>query len=229
MHCQAEAQYGCWYLSWVGESSNVGSNDLFWDGAVQVDGRALVALVTQELGVQFLVSLQGDSTALVVFVADELVVGIIDLLDVIQSNSGDAVVTVLFYADQTVVVDVHHLVVSINESLHCLGEIGVWLSKAGGLDGILEFIGSDLTILIEIGKGGDLIPQSLHDGPVLIQASWVDGALAFDDGGTKCHALEIVVVQEAIVVNVVHVADDEFDTLFPWVTHFDFGMNLGST
>lgn len=53
--------------------------------------------------------------------ADEVVVGIIDLLDVIQSDSGDAVVTVLLYADQAVVVDVHHLVVGINESLH-----GLW-------------------------------------------------------------------------------------------------------
>lgn len=55
---------------------------------------------------------------------DELVVGFIDLLDIIQSDSGDAVVTVLGYADQTVGVNVHHLVVSINESLHGLQMIG---------------------------------------------------------------------------------------------------------
>lgn len=214
---------------WDGESSNVGLNGLFWDWAVQVDGGALVALVTHELGVQLLVSLQGDSTALVVFVADEAVVGIIDLLDVLQGEPGDAVVTVLLYADQTVGVDVHHLVVGIDESLHGLGEVGVGLSNAGSFDGILELIGGDLTVMIQIGKGRDLIPQSLHDGAVFVQASWVDGALAFDDGGTQSHALEVVVIQEAIVVNVVHVADDEFNTLFPWVTHFDFGINLGST
>lgn len=57
VYYQAEAQYGCWYFSWDGESSNVGSNSLFWDWAIQIDGRAVVALVTQELGVQFLVSL----------------------------------------------------------------------------------------------------------------------------------------------------------------------------
>lgn len=51
---------------------------------------------------------------------DKIVVGLIYQLDVIQSDSGDAVVTVLFYADEAVVVDVHHLVVSINESLHGL-------------------------------------------------------------------------------------------------------------
>lgn len=52
--------------------------------------------------------------------ADQVVVGIIDQLDVINSQTGDAVVTVLLYADQTVVVDVHHLVVGINEGLHRL-------------------------------------------------------------------------------------------------------------
>lgn len=212
-----------------GESSNVDLSKLFWDGAVQEDGRALLILVTHELGVHFLVSLQGDSTALVVFVVDELVVGFIDQLDVIQSNSGDAVVTVLFYADEAVGVDVHHLVVGIDESLHGLGEVGVRLANAGQSDGLLELLGADLTILIEIGKGRDLIPQSLHDGLVLVQASWVNGALALDDGGTQSHALEIVVVQEAIVVNIVHVTDDEFDTLIPRVTHFDFVLNLGST
>lgn len=59
-----------------------------------------------------------------------------------------------------------------------------------------------LTYLIEIGKGGDLVPQSLHDGAVLIQASWVDGSLALDDGGTQSHALEVIVVQEAVVVKI---------------------------
>lgn len=56
--------------------------------------------------------------------------------------------------------------------------------------------------LIEIGKGGDLIPQGLHDGSVLCQASLVDVALALDNGGTQSHALEVVVVQEAIVVQI---------------------------
>lgn len=51
-----------------GESSNVGLSSLFGDWAVQVDGWALVALVTHELGVQLLVSLQSDSSLLVVFV-----------------------------------------------------------------------------------------------------------------------------------------------------------------
>lgn len=56
--------------------------------------------------------------------------------------------------------------------------------------------------LIEIGKGRNLIPQRLHDGPVFVQACWVDGALALHDGGTQSHALEVVVIQEAIVVNI---------------------------
>lgn len=56
--------------------------------------------------------------------------------------------------------------------------------------------------LVEIGKGGDLIPERLHDELVFVQAGRVDLALALDDGGTESHALEIVVVQEAIVVNV---------------------------
>lgn len=207
-----------------GESSNVGLSSLFGDWAVQVDGWALVALVTHELSVQLLVSLQGNSSLLVVFVADEVVVGLIDLLDVINSDSGDAVVTVLLYADQAVVVDVHHLVVGIDESLHGLGEIGIGLAQAGRSDGLLELFGGDLAVLIEIGKGGDLVPQSLHDGAVLIQASWVDGALALDDGGTQSHALEVIVVQEAVVVNIVHVTNDEFDALIPRVAHFDFGI-----
>lgn len=49
----------CWF--WVVESG-----DLLWNWAEQVDGRALGVLVTEEVRVQFLVSLQGDTTALVV-------------------------------------------------------------------------------------------------------------------------------------------------------------------
>uniref|UniRef100_A0A182S2I6 Uncharacterized protein n=1 Tax=Anopheles funestus TaxID=62324 RepID=A0A182S2I6_ANOFN len=100
--------------------SFVDGTHLFRNWAIQVDGRALGVLVAKEVRVQLLVSLQGDATALVVLLADQAVVGIIDHLDVINGDSGDAVVTVLLYADQTVVVDVHHLVVSIDEGLHRL-------------------------------------------------------------------------------------------------------------
>lgn len=65
--------------------------------------------------------------------ADQAVVGIINQLDVIDGQTGDAVVTVLLYADQTVVVDVHHLVMSFNESLHGLCKRQVE-SRRGSLD-----------------------------------------------------------------------------------------------
>lgn len=33
-----------------------------------------------------------------------------------------------------------------------LGEIGVWLSEAGGPDGIFEFFGGDLTVLLGVAR-----------------------------------------------------------------------------
>lgn len=56
--------------------------------------------------------------------------------------------------------------------------------------------------LIEISQVGDFVPEAAHDVLIFRQFGWIAFAFAFDDAGTHSHAFEIVLVQEAIVVNV---------------------------
>jgi hypothetical protein len=56
--------------------------------------------------------------------------------------------------------------------------------------------------LVEVSELCDLAPQVLHD--LLVVSEALSGVLApaFDDGGAESQALEVILVQVAIVVNV---------------------------
>lgn len=87
---------------------------------------------------------------------------------------------------------------------------------------ILGSVGSnDLYIgyLVEICQIGDFVPEVGHDFCVLLVGGVDPVTLALDDGVPDGQALEVVLVEEAVVVDVVHVADDELDTVVPAVSH----------
>ena len=69
--------------------------------------------------------------------------------------------------------------------------------------------------LVEVGKIGNLVPQVPHHLLVLLELGVFPFSLSFDDGVADGQALEVVPVQDAVVVNVVHVPDDEFDAVVP--------------
>jgi hypothetical protein len=56
--------------------------------------------------------------------------------------------------------------------------------------------------LVEVSELSDLAPQVLHD--LLVVSEALSGVLApaFNDGGAESQALEVILVQVAIVVNV---------------------------
>ena len=80
--------------------------------------------------------------------------------------------------------------------------------------------GSKLALyLVEISQFSDLVPQVSHDLLVLLEGGVVPLAFALNDGVANGQAFEVVLVQEAVVVNVVHIPDDELDAVVPRVSH----------
>ncbi len=78
--------------------------------------------------------------------------------------------------------------------------------------------------LVEIRQLCDLVPQILHDLLVCLELRVVPLALGLDDRVPHRQALKVVLVQEAVVVDVVHVAHDELDAVVPRVSHLDAGL-----
>jgi hypothetical protein len=56
--------------------------------------------------------------------------------------------------------------------------------------------------LIKIGQFGDLLPQAAHDVLVATKTGWATVALALNNASPHGHAFEVLLVQEAVVVNI---------------------------
>ena len=69
--------------------------------------------------------------------------------------------------------------------------------------------------LVEVSQIGDLVPEVLHDFLVLLEDGLVPFTFAFDDCVANGQTFKVVLVQETVVVNVVHVPDDELDAVVP--------------
>merc|ERR1712168_207324 len=107
----------------------------------------------------------------------------------------------------------------INEGFESSGHIGEWFVHTIFLDSSSEFFCVNFTVLIEISQLSNFIPQVSHDLLVLLESSLVPVTLALDDGVANSQAFKIVFVQRTIAVDVVHVPDDELDTVIPRVSH----------
>ena len=77
----------------------------------------------------------------------------------------------------------------------------------------------NITYLVEVSQIGNLVPQVSHDLLVFLECGFIPVAFAFNDGVANGQAFEIVLIQETVVVDVVHVPDDELDSVIPWVCH----------
>jgi len=189
-------------------------------GSEKVDGIALLVRVGNELGVEFLVPLQADSTGLLVFITKKVIVSIVNLLNVSIGSSADAVQSVFVDPDEAVSVNINSLEVISDEALESRGEFSVGLSRAVLLDGLLELLNAYLTVLVEVSQSCDFVPEVGHDLLVLGVVLVAEVATALDEAVAEGEALEVVLVQVAIVVNVVHEPDDELDAVIPGVSHF---------
>lgn len=58
------------------------------------------------------------------------------------------------------------------------------------------------TNLVEIGQIGNFVPEATHYVLKFGQLRWIAIAFALDDACTQCHALEIILIQKAIVVDI---------------------------
>lgn len=56
--------------------------------------------------------------------------------------------------------------------------------------------------LVEVSQIGDLVPKTAHYVLIFGQLGWTAFAFAFDDARTQCHAFEVALVQEAVVINI---------------------------
>jgi hypothetical protein len=184
-------------------------------GSEEVASVALLIGVADELSVQLLVTGKGDATGLPVLIVEELLVGSIQLSNGLVGHPLDAVCPVLVDSNSAVTVNINSSEKSVNESLEGLGEIIVALAYTMILESLLKLISGHLTILVEVSQISDLVPQVLHDLLVLLELGVIPFAFAFDDCVANGQTFEVVLVQETVVVNVVHVPDDEFDAVVP--------------
>jgi len=198
------------------DAKNVCDDDLeFWQGSEEVASVALLIRVANELGIKLLVTGEGDASSLLVLLVEELVVRSIELSNGLVGHPLDTVCPVFIDSYTAITIDINSSEKSVNECLEGLGKILVALSYTMVLDSSLKLLSGHLSILVEVSQLGDLVPQVLHDFLVLLELGIIPFALALNDGVADGQAFEVVPVQDAVVVNVVHVPDDEFDAVVP--------------
>merc|ERR1712018_1088711 len=173
--------------------------------------------VANELGVQLLVAGKGDATGLLVVVIEQFCVGIV--LDAFVGHPVDAVYPEFSKADSAITINVNSFEIYVNEGLKGARHIIEGLAYTVCLNSLLKLLGTDFTVLVEISQFSDLVPQVSHDLLVLLEGGVVPLAFALNDGVANGQAFEVVLVQEAVVVNVVHIPDDELDAVVPRVSH----------
>merc|ERR1712001_178610 len=189
------------------------------EGTEKVDGGASLVGVANELGVQLLVAGKGDASGLFVVVIEQFCVGIIEFLDAFVGHPVHTVYSEFGKANSAIAVNINSSEIHINECLKGARHICEGLALTMCLDSLLKFLSTDFTVLVEISQFSDLVPQVSHDLLVLLEGGIVPLALALDDGVANSQAFEVVLVQEAVVVNVVHIPDDELDAVVPRVSH----------
>jgi len=184
-------------------------------GSEEVASVALLIGVADELSVQLLVTGKGDSTGLLVLIVEELLVGSIQLSNGLVGHPLDAVCPVLVDSNSAVTIDIDGPEDCVNKVFESCGQLSEWLADGSSLESLLELLDGNLSVLVEVSQISDLVPQVLHDLLVLLELGVIPFAFAFDDCVANGQTFEVVLVQETVVVNVVHVPDDEFDAVVP--------------
>jgi len=192
------------------------------EGAEEVDGGAAFIGVADELSVQLLVASEGDASSLLVVIVEQFFVGGIEFANALVGHPVYAVNSEFGKTNGTVTVNVNGSEIDIDKGLEGTRHISELLALAMCLNSLFKFFSTHFAVLVEISQLCDLVPQVSHDLLVLLESGLVPVTFAFDDGVANGQAFEVVLVQETIVVNVVHVPDDELDAVVPRVSHVWF-------
>jgi len=184
-------------------------------GAKKKTGIARLIGIANELSVQFLVTFQSNTTGFLVFIVEQFFVGSIELADGLVGHSVHTVNSEFSKSDGTITVDINGLENAGYKGLKGRWKINICLSNTIILDGFCEFISANFVVLVEVSQIGNLVPQVSHDLLVFLECGFIPVAFAFNDGVANGQAFEIVLIQETVVVDVVHVPDDELDSVIP--------------
>lgn len=189
------------------------------EGAKEEASVASLVRVANEVGVKLLVTFKGDSSLLLVIIVQKLVISIIELLDGLVGHPLNTVASEFVDSNGAVTININGFEKAVNECFESGWELGIALAHAIVLNGFFKLISGDLTILVEVSKFSNFSPEVGHDLLVFLEDILAPLSLGLNDGVANGQALEVVLVQEAVVVNVVHVPDDELDTVIPAVCH----------
>lgn len=99
-------------------------------------------------------------------------------------------------------------------------KVSIRLPFAGHFNAFIELIDGNFAILVEVSQFCDLAPEVGHDFLILLVDIFAPLSLGLNDGVPNSQAFKVVFVEETVVVDVVHVADYELDTVIPAVCHF---------
>merc|ERR1712088_674411 len=184
-------------------------------GAKEETGIARLIGIANELSVQFLVTFQSNTTGFLVIIVEQFFIGSIELPDGLVGHSVHAINSGFSESDGTVTVNINGLENAGYKGLKGRWKINICLSNTVTLDGFCEFISANFVVLVEVSQLGNLVPQVSHDLLVLLECAFIPVTFAFDDGVANSQAFEVILIQETVVVNVVHVPDDELDAVIP--------------
>merc|ERR1739842_124628 len=118
------------------------------EGPEEIAGAAALVGVADELRVELLVPLQRDAALLLVILREELLVGLVQLVDRPVGVPVDAVEAELLDADGAVTVDVDRSEGAINEKLESRGKVFVGLVFARRRNALLKLLDRDLAVLV---------------------------------------------------------------------------------
>jgi len=196
--------------------------DVLREGAKEVDSGAAFIGVADELSIQLLVASEGDASSLLVVIVEQFFVSGIEFANALVGHPVYAVNSEFGETNGTVTVNVNGSEIDINKGLEGTRHVSEKLALTMCLNSLFKFFSTDFAVLVEISQLCDLVPQVSHDLLVLLESGLIPVTFAFNDGVANGQAFEVVLVQETIVVNVVHVPDDEFDSVVPRVSHYWF-------
>merc|ERR1719309_419245 len=163
--------------------------------------------------------MESDATSIFVSCIDELVEGIINLCNISIGTSGDDILTEFIKTYSAITIDVNSLELILNEDLEHGRECVILFAYTVILNSFLELISINFSILVKVSKFCNLIPQVLHDLAVGFKSFSREFTLSLKDGVPHSQALEVILVEDSIVVNVIEIPDNVFDAVIVRVSH----------
>ena len=108
-----------------------------------------------------------------------------------------------------VTVNINRPELGLDEEFESLWQLLIGLPLTSSLHSLHELLRVHFIVLVEVSDLTDLLPEVDHHVLVLLVLDGVPVSLPLQDGVPHCQTLEVVLVEDAVPVIVVHVPDGD--------------------